>query len=160
MNTDLKKSQRAVQVLVPAQHVALRRAVNRGAVFLILLFAACTLHTKSHHMNIKVSLEIFSGRPNPVWQLTADECTAVMRLLEALPETSPAENTGGLGYSGFLLSVTPEEAGAKVYQVHVFQKIITVDSAGRKFYRDEHGLEKWLLQQASAKGYGAITDSL
>lgn len=111
-------------------------------------------------MNISVSLEIFSGRPNPAWQLTADECTQVTRLLETLPETSVTENIGGLGYSGFLLTVTPQQAGSLYYHVHVFQKIITIDLAGRKFYRDVHGLEKWLLKQASGKGYGAITDSL
>lgn len=109
-------------------------------------------------MEATVTLQVFSGRENPRWKLSSAECTELMHRLESLPESNRNMEEGGLGYSGFLLQIVPENG--KPYQVRVFQGIIAFETDDPKNYRDRHGLEKWLRQQASGKGWGAVVDSL
>ena len=50
-----------------------------------------------------VELDIFSGRPNPAWQLDEVAAGEVRRLVAALsPSTARAANPPGLGYRGFI----------------------------------------------------------
>jgi hypothetical protein len=53
-----------------------------------------------------VELDIFSGRPNPQWQLSEDLAAQVVRLLESLELAASHNrpNPPGLGYRGFRLS--------------------------------------------------------
>ncbi len=50
-----------------------------------------------------VELDVFSGRPNPRWQLTGDEAARLARLLEILEpaKADPSTQPPGLGYRGF-----------------------------------------------------------
>ena len=53
-----------------------------------------------------VELDIFSGRPNPRWQLSEDLAAEVVRLVDSL-ELAARDNRPsppGLGYRGFRLS--------------------------------------------------------
>src|SRR5262245_24461262 len=52
---------------------------------------------------MRVEVDVFSGRPNPVWDLTPDEADAVRRILAALPAAPEVAASGydGLGYRGF-----------------------------------------------------------
>lgn len=109
-------------------------------------------------MEVILTLQIFSGRPNPVWKLSAAERTELMKRLDALPPGTQAVSDGGLGYSGFLLTITPD--GQSTYQVLVFQGLVSIESDSLKDYRDIHGLEKWLLQLAADKGYEGIGDGM
>lgn len=53
-----------------------------------------------------VELDVFSGRPNPRWNLTEDEAVQVARLIESLELAAGNHlpNPPGLGYRGFRLS--------------------------------------------------------
>ena len=107
-------------------------------------------------MNVTVELDIFSGSPNPSWTLTPDESKKLMNLLDSLPEVPKKEPDDGLGYRGFILNLTSEKTDAPPRRVHIFNGIIAIDSGTKKYYRDLHGLEKWLLHHASSQGYGGI----
>lgn len=109
-------------------------------------------------MEATVTLQVFSGRENPSWKLSSAECTDLTRRLASLPESNRGAEEGGLGYSGFLLQIVPDNG--KPYHVQVFRGIVTVETDEPKHYRDQHGLEKWLQQQASGRGWGAVVDSL
>ncbi|KQS48110.1 MULTISPECIES: hypothetical protein [unclassified Sphingomonas] len=52
---------------------------------------------------MRVELDIFSGRPNPVWELDAPGSTALVTRLASLSEHAPgAVELQGLGYRGFV----------------------------------------------------------
>jgi hypothetical protein len=56
-----------------------------------------------------VSLGLYSGRPDPSWQLTEEESAALTALLESLPRVDGSPPAGGLGYHGFQIErLTPE----------------------------------------------------
>jgi len=55
-----------------------------------------------------VALDIHSGRPNPQWKLTADQDTHLRNLIASLPRVSGTPPQGGLGYSGFSVSVVEQ----------------------------------------------------
>jgi hypothetical protein len=111
-------------------------------------------------MDVKVELDIFSGRPNPTWDLTADESGELIQLMKDLPEDQVRTGTDdGLGYRGFLVTTEPKAKEIAVERARVVGgSIENLDT--RKVYKDVHGLEKWLFQQARKRGYGAFIDSL
>ena len=53
---------------------------------------------------VRVTLGMYSGRPDPTWTLTGAEAAAVERAIEALPELAGTPPEGGLGYHGFTLT--------------------------------------------------------
>jgi len=60
---------------------------------------------------ITVTLGIYSGRPDPSWDLTAAQVAQVDAAIAALPATAGTPPEGGLGYHGFtLLLGRPGEA--------------------------------------------------
>jgi hypothetical protein len=60
----------------------------------------------------RVEIDIFSGRPNPVFTLDDQEAQEVLRELASAPEahTDAAESLGILGYRGMILELDEEEA--------------------------------------------------
>ena len=56
-----------------------------------------------------VSLGLYSGRPDPSWELSEEESAALTALLESLPRVDGSAPSGGLGYHGFTIErLTPE----------------------------------------------------
>jgi len=104
-----------------------------------------------------VELDVYSGRPNPTWSLSAGQ---IAELLEALQELPPADKLTGenaLGYRGFLLS-NPDRMGGLAPHIRIYGGVVTMDNGQVKLYRDIHNLEHQLLLQASQHGYDAIVD--
>ena len=54
---------------------------------------------------IRVTVDAFSGLPNPSWVLTGEAASAVVRQLSAAPEAAAAPDTGygGLGFRGVIV---------------------------------------------------------
>jgi hypothetical protein len=56
-----------------------------------------------------VSLGLYSGLPDPSWELSDEEATALTALLESLPRVDGSAPSGGLGYHGLTIErLTPE----------------------------------------------------
>lgn len=106
-----------------------------------------------------VRLLIFSGRPDPEWNLDEGELKELMELLtRALggQEVHPPPE-GGLGYRGFLLRNVPIDE--KASEISVFQRVITERRRGREaHWLDTTGVEDWLLEVARRRGHGAALD--
>jgi hypothetical protein len=55
-----------------------------------------------------VSLGLYSGLPDPSWELSEEEASALTALLETLPCVEGSPPSGGLGYHGFSIErLTP-----------------------------------------------------
>ncbi len=109
-------------------------------------------------MMINVELDVYSGRPNPSWQLSqteADDLLALIPIIQNQTAIKAVENDA-LGYRGFIVTI---KNGGKdlpnVIKVHA--GIITL--ADKSFY-DNSFLEKKLIHQATKKGFGNLVNGL
>lgn len=108
---------------------------------------------------MRVELNIFSGRPNPSWELSPQDASTLEERLTELTRTSQSPGEGGLGYRGFILSNPTQIAGLSS-QIHIFKRVITISEGGHTTrYRDTKGAEGWLIEQARKQGYGNILPS-
>ncbi len=110
---------------------------------------------------MKVRLLVFSGRPNPEWDVEGGEAD---ELRQAVDGTTAREETnapplGGLGYQGFeLQEATPKGRDFEV--VTVFKGVVTARGGGKtRHWRDTSGLESRLLASAREHGYGPTLDA-
>lgn len=97
-------------------------------------------------MAIEVMLDIFSGLPNPVWELNSVQETDLLSRIETLP---PAHGEAfpeppGLGYRGFVIQ---PKGSLKLQEPVVIYKGV-VQHANRRYEDTQRGLEKWLLESA------------
>ncbi|MDN8616460.1 hypothetical protein [Variovorax ginsengisoli] len=107
--------------------------------------------------NVEVMLDVFSGRPNPLWALSEPQIQELRALLAASlhARVDVAAEPPYLGYRGFVIfnRRKVEEIPRKV---EVFGGMLLVDdepSGKRSVYTDPFGLEAWLLEQARERGH-------
>jgi len=104
-----------------------------------------------------VELDVFSGRPNPTWALTAAEGDDLLARSKCLP-AADEEMSAGLGYRGFIVYRTVSDTPQR--WLHVGNgRLRIADQNQIRHYRDTEGIEEWLRQQAIARGYGALIGS-
>lgn len=99
---------------------------------------------------MQIELDIFSGRPNPTWDLDDEEVDKLLTLMaQRSRKVSRGFNNGGLGYRGFILTSTQQQSGM-FDQAHVFRGVIKLTSGTRvTFLRDDkQEIEYWLLNMA------------
>ena len=108
---------------------------------------------------VLVELDVFSGRPNPTWELSAEEGTALARLMADLPSGVAPPSEGRLGYRGFVLFNPAGEPGFPA-RVRVGGGVVVVEQEdGREVYlADVHGLEHRLLDLASQHGFRRLVE--
>lgn len=104
-----------------------------------------------------IELDIFSGRPNPHWDLTSQEMKEFLNLFQGLPGSKGEEFVReGLGYRGFIVT---EKKGIEGYDEILICGELVVARKGNKtqqFTDKNHVLERWLLQT----GKGWLDDNL
>jgi hypothetical protein len=98
-------------------------------------------------MSIEVTLNVFSGRPNPSWKLSDDQEKELLAKLEAIDKPSlqkPPGVIGGLGYRGFIVSRPPTHpAGTLSLLVH--EGVVDLGQHEESRVADNRDLESWLL---------------
>ncbi len=105
---------------------------------------------------MRVELDIFSGRPNPAWELSSQEAAALAELLTELPRAGQPPAEGGLGYRGFTLSTPGGSPGLPTW-ARVYDGVLAVLEHGEPmYYRDANGIERWLSERAAERGYGDL----
>lgn len=105
-----------------------------------------------------VELDVFSGRPNPQWELTPQEAVEFLNLFRALLEHKvEGRIREGLGYRGFI--VVEKEKSIEGYDEILICNELAVARRGREsrqFADKDRKLEQWLLQT----GKGRLDSSL
>jgi hypothetical protein len=100
--------------------------------------------------NVTVEVLIFSGRPNPTWQLQDPKPLATLKAkLKDLPEAFKEEPTGWsrLGFAGF--RVRDGEALGLPGEIRIYQGVIkTGQGKSAKYLKDATGLEQSLINEA------------
>lgn len=98
----------------------------------------------------QVELDVFSGRPNPTWPLTAEEGRDLLARVGRLsPGGGPLP--AGLGYRGFI--VYRLGPGRPQRWLQIGSGTVWMAEQGLPF-RDTEGIEASLRNQAIARGFG------
>ena len=87
-----------------------------------------------------VILDIFSGMPNPNWDLSEQQRDEFLKKISTLPTTHKSQNDNGLGYRGFIVEDKLKQFEIKDGLVKVSQNN-TVNILEDK----EYNIEIWLL---------------
>lgn len=105
-------------------------------------------------------LDVFSGRPNPSWDLTAEESSELARRLIGLVATNRTLTEGNLGYRGLTI-LNPDKMAGLPVEIRVFHGVISLWENGHPtYYHDRNNVEDWLIELARKLGHGAILDQL
>ncbi len=99
-----------------------------------------------------VTLDIFSGRPNPRWELSQEQTSQFLKQILKLKnkENFHADSSkDDLGYRGFIAE--EENFEQKIRRFSVYNGIVNVVENNNSSYQledKEHSIERWLLQTA------------
>jgi len=96
--------------------------------------------------NVVVTLDVYSGRPNPTWSMAEGMTVEFLRRLHALDGSKAAPREfENLGYRAVSAEFQDETKGAIV--VKASRGIVTVDRAGQRFHYLDAGrqFELWLV---------------
>ncbi|MEN6370093.1 MAG: hypothetical protein ABFD77_10430 [Thermotogota bacterium] len=104
-------------------------------------------------------LDVYSGRPNPRWLLTEDECRELALLLRDLPPAEERRAGVGLGYRGIILANPQKEWGLPPH-LRVYAGVVSAEADGAQFLSDVRGCEQRLLTMAAARGYGPLVAAI
>ena len=108
---------------------------------------------------MRVELDVFSGMPNPTWNLSQEQVKELLDAFRNLPPADKLPQEIGLGYRGFLLS-NPGGSGGLPAHIRIYAGIVTMTNGHVQSYRDVHDIEHRLLRQASQQGYKDLVDSV
>jgi hypothetical protein len=96
-------------------------------------------------MATTVTLSLYSGKPNPSWNLDDSQIGELSRKIHALTHTipiNPPETTEGLGYSGFTIDTARFQSLNS--HIHIYAGVITLNHLETKVEKIPE-LEAWLL---------------
>lgn len=96
-------------------------------------------------------LDIFSGRPNPMWVLSKPEIVQLQTYLKNL-DPARLRKPFGLGYRGFtILNNEPEDNEVSSNfpaKIVVHDGVLAIWAEGKlSYWKDSNGLENWLLKR-------------
>lgn len=92
---------------------------------------------------VSVELDVFSGSPNPVWNLSEAQCAEVEQHLDQLPETAgeSLQSLPGLGYRGLIIHYENQQGVRNTIRIYK-----GISQSERLQLQDpDRKLEKWLL---------------
>lgn len=108
-----------------------------------------------------VTLLVFSGRPDPQWQLGTEEAERVRSSLQATFQ-SPTRKPPllGLGYRGIRIEFFGERSGGPT--VFVVANGVVTESPGPKerYFNDLAGVERMMLSEAFKRDHGPLLERL
>jgi hypothetical protein len=112
----------------------------------------------------RVTIDMFSGRPNPSWEIAGDEASQLVAKLRDLraprPELAAKAAPPGLGYRGIVVGrlsgdeTVPDE-------VRAFNSVLSVKRKGAVAYHEDNArIQEFLFGLARAKGHAATIEKM
>lgn len=100
-------------------------------------------------MSVTVTLHVYSGRPDPAWELTPQQAADLADKIKRVNKTTlmkPPGIVGGLGYRGFSIeSVREKDLDPSIY---LHAGIVDLDRFHANRITDTPDIEEWLLSIA------------
>ena len=116
---------------------------------MLTLLSACADTFNVDLSDTTVELDVYSGLPNPRWQLTTEESAQLEDRLSDLERSSDPLPALGLGYRGFYV----RDADVNIQITRGL--VIVREGETHTVYRDSRGAEDLLFAQAVQRGYGS-----
>jgi hypothetical protein len=135
--------------------------MKTALLFLILSGClACSSNIEKQQKKISIVLDVFSGRPNPSWELSTSESGELLKQLSSLPEADKNKSDffDGLGYRGLIISVYDElnpSSPPVIYRI--YKGFVLMND---KVFPDLNFVENKLLTQARNKGFSGLIDRI
>jgi hypothetical protein len=110
---------------------------------------------------MQVELDIFSGRPNPHWELTSQEAKEFVGQFQALPEHwAEGSVQDGLGYRGLIVT-QPNQTIEDYREIQISNGLVIAkqnsqSQPSQQFTDQSRRLERWLFQT----GKGRLDEAL
>jgi hypothetical protein len=115
------------------------------------------LSCSRERLSMHVEIDVFSGRPNPAFELSVDEAKHLLALLEGLPEIPPTADEDALGYRGMNVTIAKGDDNNPVRRIRVSGGVVAIGRAtGTRYFRDTRAVEKWLIERAADNGHGSL----
>jgi hypothetical protein len=128
-------------------------------VFIALCSGSGTIGAAIPVMTARVNIDLYSGRPNPSWDLSSDETIRLLSLVEALTPTGTAPPSDGLGYRG--VTVTVQTTPVQTFAVaNGFVQVKEEGKALRFLHDPQRSVERWLLETGRGRLEADLLDSL
>ncbi|MFL6673419.1 MAG: hypothetical protein ACJ8LG_09025 [Massilia sp.] len=108
-------------------------------------------------MSVTITLHIFSGRPDPSWELSDDQAKELAQRIGQIQKTTllkPAGFAGTVGYRGFSAIAVREKALDP--HVYIHGGVVDLDRFDLNRIADSPDLEEWLLSTAGS----AVSDEV
>ncbi len=98
----------------------------------------------------KVTLNIFSGRPNPTWALSAKHANQLVTKISELPKSDSTSSLDGLGYSGFRVELT--HSASRKSKITAYKGLVIYNVNGTSYYftDSQRLVEKFLLKSGKS----------
>lgn len=97
---------------------------------------------------MRVEVDVYSGRPNPVWELTQAQAAEFMARLARLPEAQESGGSGGLGYRGLIVGADGVEGVGRVEIRSGVVRVERTDGSSRSYLDEGRALELWTVEQS------------
>jgi len=108
---------------------------------------------------IRISLSVFSGRPNPYWELSGEKIDELRNKIIGLPRTKEVQSPG-LGYRGFKINNREKIKGIPE-RMYIYRKTISFrEKTVIVFYEDSNNIEELLFQQAKEQGFEKLVEKI
>jgi len=133
------------------RRVSLYLSLLAGACILAGVVAACQ-GTMANQGGMRAELDVFSGRPNPKWELTAGESTEFASRLGALPPVSGRTVRDTLGYRGIVITLPGGTVGGFESVVLSGGVVLGRRPGGDQTFVDrDRALERWVFQTSRGR---------
>lgn len=102
---------------------------------------------------MQVEVDVYSGRPNPHWNLTPQEAEEFVSRFQGLPSSQGTETMNeGLGYRGLIVT-KPGDRIEGYNEILISNGLVLArhDEQSQEFTDQNRKLEKWVLQ--TGKGW-------
>lgn len=147
--------------MTPMKRTTRRQVLGRAwsAGVLLTLLAARLFASEGKAM--RVELDVYSGRPNPSWELSEKQGEEFIKRLRALPKADSGSVRDGLGYRGLIVDGL-DESVAGFRRVVLSSGVVLGRGAGRdKAFRDkDRDLEHWLLSTGKGRIDAQLFDEI
>ncbi len=99
--------------------------------------------------SVRVTLHIFSGVPDPSWNLTGEQSALLSKKIQTLQPDSTNERwemPSRVGYRGFSFEVKPELGPAS--KLYLYDNVLQMEQPSGRRTDSDHALEFWMLETA------------
>jgi hypothetical protein len=113
-------------------------------VVVLAIASACGDESPASRGSAVVTLDVFSGVPNPTWAITPQQAADLLGMWDRLDETAAVDYSGDLGYRGVIVGFAD---GSRIWVSH---RVAAEESTATARSDVDGSLEAWIVTTGQA----------